>query len=119
MSKVPSALDASNFDAYFDHLQSLLPPPTRLASSLPSPRTELQFERSLDRTFANKLDGVGDELLELVNKVLGSAASGKRREGGGARTLKDEDDVVDRFQDLVVEVVDGLLERAVSRATSI
>lgn len=71
---------------------------------------DIDFQRSSDGEFASAADATSARILALVNSLLKNAAAGSDIE---PPTLRDADDVDNKWGD-VVEVVDYLLERAVS-----
>jgi exosome complex exonuclease RRP6 len=92
------------------------------ASKLPQ---DIPFHRSLDRKFRTDLDAASERVLRLTNKLLklsnslnkkkAAATQGRksRRDEENEPTLNDEDDIMDRFHSIVVDVLDPLLEHAV------
>lgn len=133
----PSTPSPADFDRFLPHITSLFDKLTTHAASLP-PKSDLAFHRTLDRSFARGLDSTSERVLALTEKLLsvlevdvagkgkdkgkekerGTVASGSGARGKGRRKLLEEEDVVDGFRRGVVEVVDGLLEDAVSRSSS-
>ena len=101
-----------NFETYNNELQSKALNATRLAASLPS---DIAFNRSTDTEFARSLDACSEKVLHVTNRLLSFAsATGSSSKSKGKAKLKSQDDIVDHFQSLVVDVLDTLLERAVS-----
>jgi exosome complex exonuclease RRP6 len=101
---------------------------TTTAAGLPG-KSDLAFHRTLDRRFGKQLDAAAEQVLGLTEKLLAlvevraeSSKAGSSGTSGTAgkvktkarRKLEDEEDVVDGYRRGVVEVVDGLLEDAVS-----
>ena len=136
-SSVPSP--TSSFNEYLPIITSALDRLTTSANALPSTRSDINFNRTMDRKFANDLDEASDRVLRMAEQLLvlvevgqeESKGKGKGKEstakatklGGKASTktrrkLEDEDDVVDGYKRGVIGVVDGLLEDAVGWVTS-
>lgn len=112
---IPAPVSA--LSGYLARLQSSLQPPTRSAALLPSP-ADLSFHRSLDRSFSRGLDEEADRILGLVGKIVkwvdqGDTEKGSAKGKGKAR-MEDEDLNIDGFARGVGELVDELLEKAVS-----
>ncbi|KAI0060351.1 hypothetical protein BV25DRAFT_1917713 [Artomyces pyxidatus] len=108
----PKPLEKHEFDAYNIKLQAAALKPTRLAAGLPS---DLSYHRSVDRSVAKELDACSDKVLAITNRLLSlasSAETSKSSKGKEKAKLEDQDDFLDRFQSLVVESMDQLLERA-------
>ncbi len=113
------ALSSSSFDAFNGKIQSSALDSVRKSVGIP---TDVSFHRSVDSALATQLDTLSTRVLSLTNRVLalsqlsaGSASNSSGRKGKEkeAQRLHGQDDVVDRFQSLVVDVVDGLFERTV------
>lgn len=132
-SSIPSP--TSSFDTYLPMITSALDRLTTSANALPSTRSDINFNRTMDRKFANDLDEASDRVLrmaetllmmvevgqeELKGKGKGKEEAAKSTKTGvkastkTRRKLEDEDDVVDGYKRGVIGVVDGLLEDAVS-----
>ena len=110
---------APDFAVLNSELQAAALKATKLAATLPA---DLDFHRSLDKQFAGKLDACSEKVLSLTNKLLSFISTGeqsKSSKGKGKRRLEDEDDVVDKFNSIVVDAVDQLFERAVRSSFSI
>jgi len=67
---------------------------------------DVTFERSIDSEFDSSLTAVTERLLSITNRLLMFG-------GLQGEEFEDEDDLEDRWGD-IVDVVDTLLERAVS-----
>lgn len=86
---------------------------TRTAAGLPA---DIGFYRTIDPALARDIDAVSSRVLNLTNRLLQYSSSGSSQaaKGKGKGKLQDQDDVIDNFHSLVVDVVDGLFERTVS-----
>lgn len=102
----------SQFKEYQESLFKSLVAATNAANALPS--DDLGFYRSLDRQFAKDLDTCGSRLLTVANNVV-QHCSGDT--GAEFTSVDDVDDATFRFNN-VIDVVDGLLEKAVSTLIS-
>ncbi|KAI7883627.1 hypothetical protein K492DRAFT_205290 [Lichtheimia hyalospora FSU 10163] len=103
-TSVPDPKD--QFKEYQESLFKSLVAATNAANALPS--DDLGFYRSLDRQFAKDLDTCGSRLLTVANNVV-QHCSGDT--GTEFMTVDDVDDATFRFNN-VIDVVDGLLEKA-------
>ncbi|KAL1923207.1 uncharacterized protein VTP21DRAFT_9583 [Calcarisporiella thermophila] len=99
-SEIPNPF--TEFSAYNEGLFTALKEAASIANTIPFSE-DLQFYRTLDRSFGRALDTCGTQALSLVNKLL----SGITREFD---PLEDTDDAVDRFGE-VVDAMDQLYER--------
>jgi len=104
----------SNFEDYNLKLQTSILNPTKHAFALPK---DIQFHKSIDRDFAEEIEACSTKVLSITNKLLTLAASSTMTLGvkGKTRLFVDQDDVVDDFDSVVVDIMDQLLERAVSK----
>jgi hypothetical protein len=102
-----------NFEDYNLKLQTSILNPTKHAFSLP---TDIQFHKSIDRDFAEEIEACSTKVLSIANKLLTLTTSSTTSLGGGgkARLLVDQDDIVDDFDSVVVDIMDQLLESVVS-----
>ncbi|KAM5540062.1 hypothetical protein V8D89_006202 [Ganoderma adspersum] len=112
MSASSSSISSSSFNDYNAQLQGSALKATRAAVSLPA---DIPFHRSIHPGFAKELDQCSSRVLSLTNKLLSlsttvNASSASR--GKGKARLEAQDDVVDNFHSLVVDVMDQLLENA-------
>jgi exosome complex exonuclease RRP6 len=96
-------MDPKTFPDWQAKLLKQLVQTTKAASAVGS--HDISFERSIDSTFDSNLNAVTDRLLSLSNQLL-------RFAGLAGEEFEDEEDLGDRWGE-VVDVVDGLLERAV------
>lgn len=103
----------SKFEDYNLRLQTSILNPTKRALALP---TDIQFHKSINRDFAEEIEACSTKVLSITNKLLTLAASSATTLGGNgkARLVVDQDDVVDDFDSVVVDIMDQLLERVVS-----
>lgn len=124
-----SAPAPENFPAFLEKTTAALDALTTTAAGLPG-KSDLAFHRTLDRKFGKELDATAQQVLGLTERLLalvevggesskaGASASGTagkaKTKTKARRKLQDEEDVVDGYRRGVDEVVDGLLEDAVS-----
>ena len=107
----------TDFPAYLSHVTTTLDRVTTHAADLPG-KSDLAFHRTLDRKLAKDIDDASVRVLGLAERILRlvhephTGGQGKLR-----RRMEDEDDVQDGYRRGVVEVVDSLLEDAVSIAS--
>jgi hypothetical protein len=97
------AMDPKTYPEWQASLLKQLVSTTKAASAVGS--HDVSFERSIDSKFNSALTSVTDRLLALSNRLLKFA-------GSETEDFEDEDDLEDRWAE-IVDVVDGLLERAV------
>lgn len=111
--------------AWTSHVFASLTRTTRLANRISA--EDLTFHRSLDPDVGRAIDGQALRLLRLVGRLiagadvgLGADADAGRTESAAARLGQEGDDVegesgvaaLDEQWDTIVDVIDGLLERA-------
>jgi exosome complex exonuclease RRP6 len=96
-------MDPKIFPEWQAKLLKQLVQTTKAASAVGS--HDISFERSIDPGFDSNLNAVTDRLLTLSNRLL-------KFTGLRGDEFDDEDDLENRWEE-VVDVVDGLLERAV------
>ena len=103
----------SNFEDYNLKLQTSILNPTKHAFALP---TDIQFHKSIDHDFAEEIEACSTKVLSITNKLLTLATSSTTTTGGKGKTrlFVDQNDVVDDFDSVVVDIMDQLLERVVS-----
>lgn len=114
MSASSSSISSSSFNDYNAQLQGSALKATRAAVSLPA---DIPFHRSIHPEFAKELDQCSTRVLSVTNKLLSLSATvnaSTSSRGKGKARLEAQDDVVDNFHSLVVDVMDQLLENAVS-----
>jgi hypothetical protein len=113
MDPSQTPLSKSEFNGYYAQLQNGALKATKHAAGLPA---DLAFHRSVDSDLAKDLETCSERVVSITNTLLDLAStignSKGAKEKGKAR-LQDEDDFLDRFQSLVVEPMDRLLERTV------
>ncbi|KAN0114265.1 Ribonuclease H-like domain containing protein [Russula decolorans] len=111
-SQTRTPLSKTEFDGYYTQLQNAALKATKHAAGLPA---DLAFHRSVDSDVAKDLETCSNRVVSMTNVFLDLAStignSKGAKEKGKAR-LQDEDDFLDRFQALIVEPMDQLLERA-------
>ena len=96
-------MDPKTYPEWQASLLKQLVSSTKAASAVGS--HDVSFERSVDSKFESALTSVTERLLALSNRLLKFA-------GSETEEFEDEDDLEDRWAE-IVDVVDGLLERAV------
>ena len=96
-------MDSQTYPEWQANLLKLLVSTTKAASALGG--HDISFERSIDPDFDSSLTAVTDRLFGLSNRLL-------KFSGAAGEDFEDEDDLESRWGE-VVDVVDGLLERAV------
>jgi PMC2NT (NUC016) domain len=96
------SMDPKTYPEWQGKLLKLLVATTKAASSVGS--HDVSFERSINSQFNSSIDNVLDRMLSLSNRLL---------KFGGLREeeFEDEEDLENRWTQ-VVDVLDGLLERA-------
>lgn len=99
-----------DFKEYQNALFTALTGATRAANAIPI--ADLGYFRSLDRGFAKTLDSCSEKVLKLSNNMLKYASV---EEAEAAPRFYDIDDVMDRYN-IAIDVVDNLLEKAVSES---
>jgi hypothetical protein len=100
-------MDPKTYPEWQANLLKCLVSTTKAASAVGS--HDISFERSIDTDFDKSLTIVTDRILNLSNRLLKFA-------GLRGDNYEDEDDLEDRWHE-VVDIVDGLLERAVKHIT--
>ncbi|KZV86994.1 hypothetical protein EXIGLDRAFT_711949 [Exidia glandulosa HHB12029] len=103
---VDASAGPSSFSEYQAKLQNAVLQPTKLALGLPK---DLAFHRTLDRNFAEDIDECSSRVLALTNKLIKFASTARNAPD---EALGGEEDAVDNFHSLVVDVMDRLLEQA-------
>ena len=101
-----------SFDDHNSRLQSLALKACKHAASLP---LDLAFHRTMGKDLSREIDTCSSRVLSLTNQLLDLAStteSSTSRAKKRAR-LEAEDDVVDDFKSLIVDVMDRLLENTV------
>jgi exosome complex exonuclease RRP6 len=116
MGSSQTPLTKSEFDGYHAQLQEYALKATKHAAGLPS---DLVFHRSVDPDLAKDLEACSSKVVSITNMLIGLSStigSSKSAKGKGKARLQDKDDFMDRFEALIVEPMDQLLERAVRGA---
>jgi hypothetical protein len=96
----------ADFEAWQTKLFQTLVKATKAANAIPA--GDVSFYKTLDRDFANNMKEASASTLDMCNGILRQAG------GQSVEELKDGDDMKDRF-DIVVDVVDNMLEKVVSK----
>ncbi|KAL0960894.1 hypothetical protein HGRIS_005903 [Hohenbuehelia grisea] len=102
---------SSTFDAFYAAAQSSALKTVRNSAALPA---DLAFHRSINPELSKNIDAFSEKVLNLTNRLLALAHttdSANVRAGKGKARLENQDDFVDSFGGLVVDVVDQLFER--------
>lgn len=100
---IDAPMDPKKYPEWQSNLLKLLVSTTKAASAVGG--HDISFERSIDSEFNSSLTTVTDRLLNVSNRLL-------KFSGLQGEEFEDEDDLEDRWGE-VVDVLDGLLERAV------
>jgi len=103
---------SSEFDNYSVDLQSSALLATKASTLLPP---DIPFHRSVDNGFGKLIDSTSEKALGLTNRLLSLVSSSTKTSGSrgkGKLRLEDQADVADRFESLVVDALDQLLENA-------
>ena len=103
----------SSFDAFIADIQGSALRATKLALGLPA---DIGFNRAVDDDFAREIDSCSVKALELTNHLLARSSAANQSFSSrvkGKRKLEEQEDVVDSFGSLVVDVLDQLFERVV------
>lgn len=100
--------NGASFTAFQDKIFASLMSSTKSMARLAA--EDLTFNRSLDPSFAASLDKCNKTILDIANALLRNSATGKELNN---EPLGDADDVETNWSN-IVEVVDSLLEKAVS-----
>lgn len=102
---------SSNFDEYYQKLQTAGVTATRKAAGLPP---DVAFHRSMDREFAQGLDTFSERVVAMTNRLLTLVSTVDQTSNRkGKAKLENQDDVMDNFHAIVVDSVDQLLEKTV------
>jgi exosome complex exonuclease RRP6 len=103
-------LNSTSFDSYQAKLQLAALTATKQAFILPQ---DIQFHRTLDKSFGAEIDAVSARVFSLTDKLLrhaqGSSAKGKNK-----AILRTEDDLVEGYHLSIIDTIDQLYENAVS-----
>lgn len=123
-SAVPSP--KTSLEEYVTLIKTETDKTVKAGSDLPR---DIAFHRTLDRKFRTELDATSARVLRLTNRLLKLAETldlkakpgsnkAKHDEEKDKVALVDEDDVVDKFHSVVVDVFDPLLEHVVRMSGS-
>lgn len=76
----------------------------------------MSYQRTMDRQFSKDLDACSERVLGLAGRLLefakGKEGAGKKEKGKGRETLREED-VLDGYHNVVIDVMDQLFESVV------
>lgn len=117
--KQPIPSPINHFLDYQATLQASVDSVVQATSSLPD---DISFQRSLDRQFGKRLDSSSSRILDLTSRLLEfidvaniteNTSRQQKDDFKSKRRLSSEEDVVDNFHSIVVDVLDQILERAV------
>ncbi|KAF7354798.1 Exosome complex exonuclease RRP6 [Mycena sanguinolenta] len=106
-----STLSSASFSEFNSNVQTAALNATRSAAGLPA---DIPFHRSMDPELAEDLDAFSSRVLSLTNNILSLVATADPSQSSrrkGKAKLQTQDDVMDDFHSLVVDVMDQLLER--------
>ena len=103
-------LNSASFDSYQSKLQLAALTATKRAFILPQ---DIQFHRTLDKSFGAEIDAVSARVLSLTDKLL-RYAQGSSAKGKDKAILRTEDDLVEGYHLSVIDTTDQLYENAVS-----
>ncbi|KAL5501535.1 RRP6 [Sanghuangporus vaninii] len=103
-------ITGSASDEYIADVQNSILKAMRLAVALPA---DINFNRAIDNDFAREIDSCSTTTLELANRLLGHSTSSYATNSRARckSKLEGQEDVVDSFGSLVVDVLDQLFER--------
>jgi len=95
-----------DFKSFQETIQKSLVATTRTVNGLA--KEDLQFQRTVNPSVGNQLEGKSERLLQLASKLLKSAGKVTNQP---TSTLDDSDDVEIQWKG-IVDVIDSLLEKA-------
>src|SRR5260221_689639 len=96
----------ATFDEYQTSLQGTALRATKQAFVLP---VDMDYQRTINKRFALDMDTLSTRILSLTDKLLKfSAGNGK-----GKSRIKEDEDLTERYNSSVLDVVDHLFEIAV------
>ncbi|KAL5482663.1 RRP6 [Sanghuangporus weigelae] len=109
-SSKSAQITSSSSDAYIADVQNSILKAMKLAVALPA---DINFSRAIDNDFAREIDSCSVTTLELANRLLDHSTSSYATASRvkGKSKLEGQEDVVDSFGSLVVDVLDQLFER--------
>ncbi|KAE9407816.1 hypothetical protein BT96DRAFT_954400 [Gymnopus androsaceus JB14] len=100
---------SATFDELNSQFQSTALKATRNSMLLPS---DINFHRTMDAEFSKDLDVFSSRVLSVANKLLNLASTADpSAKGKGKGKLESEDDVVDNFHSVVVDLMDQMMEK--------
>ena len=99
-----------SFDDHNSRLQALALKACKHAASLP---LDLAFHRTMGKDLSREIDTCSSRVLSLTNQLLDLASTTESSRAKKRARLEAEDDVVDDFKSLIVDVMDRLLENTV------
>ncbi|KAG8927434.1 exosome nuclease subunit [Tulasnella sp. 408] len=109
----PIPSPTQEFSKYQAILQKAAVESGKYAAALPS-KNDLSFQRTVDRKLGTELDACSSRILGLASQLLGfigaEQASSTGKGKGKARQLVDDEDVVERYHELVIDVLDRVFE---------
>ncbi|KAG9046000.1 exosome nuclease subunit [Tulasnella sp. UAMH 9824] len=109
----PIPSPTQEFSKYQATLQKAAVDSGKYAAALPS-KNDLSFQRTVDRKLGTELDACSSRILGLASQLLGfigaEQASSTGKGKGKARQLVDDEDVVERYHELVIDVLDRVFE---------
>lgn len=104
-------LTSVTFDELNSQLQSAALKATKNSMLLPS---DINFHRTMDAEFSKDLDAFSSRVLSVTNKLLTLAGTADPSAKAKSRVkLESEDDVVDNFHSIVVDLMDQMMEKTV------
>lgn len=106
-------LSSASFDSYQSKLQLAALTAAKRAFILPQ---DLQFHRTLDKSFSAEIDGVSARVFSLTDKLL-RHVQGLSTKGKNKAILRTEDDLVEGYHTFVIDTIDQLYENAASPRT--
>ena len=104
-----SSITQESFEEYNESTKSAILNSTKLAVALPM---DIGFHRSVDKDFSKAIDACSGRTLLLTNKLL-NLAEPNNKATKGKEKLENQEEVLDRFGTLVVDILDQFFERAV------
>jgi exosome complex exonuclease RRP6 len=109
------SLSKGSFDQFNSETQAAALMVTKQTLAIPQ---DVAFHRSMDSDLAQRFDAFSSRVLDVMNRLLVLAStidSSEPRRNRSKAKLENQDDVMDNFHSVVVDCMEGLLERTVSR----